>query len=161
MRGVFLTFVLWGASAFAGATPIVRPGGSGPQPGDCVMFREGGSGWLLQAPTYWLRGSIASLSHERRMAGLCPAIDKPLAAYSRADHARLAAALPCVSRATDAGEIDVLRVRVLVEAWETPWSYQNGIVGWLFRGQFLDQALYKGVVIDMDASWLESCEAEG
>ncbi len=132
---------------------------AGPQVGDCVMFREGGAGWLLKAPTYWLKGSIAGIARERRMADVCPRLNKPLSAYTRADWALLAAATPCVDRDSDVREVAVLRIRVSVENWETPWSYQHGAAGWLFRGQFLDQTLKKGEVIDMDASWLEPCEA--
>ncbi|EXI66827.1 MAG: hypothetical protein AW08_02414 [Candidatus Accumulibacter adjunctus] len=130
-----------------------------PQPGDCVLLREGGDGWLLRAPTYWLRGTIAALVPQRRRAELCPQIGKPLAAYTRADHARMAAATPCVLTAAAVGEVDVLRVQVRVDSWETPWSHQHRPAGWLFRGQFLDQTLHEGMVIDMDASWLEPCEA--
>ena len=60
-----------------------------PQIGDCVIFREGGGGFILKAPTYWLKGSIAALSSERRVAGLCPKIGKQVSAYSRDDWARV------------------------------------------------------------------------
>jgi len=144
----------------AAAAPAAGSARPIPQPGDCVILREGGSGWLLKAPTYWLRGTIDRLVRGRRMAALCPQIGKPMAAFTRADHARMAAAVPCVTSAADVGEIEVLRVHVRVDSWETPWSHQNMAPGWLFRGQFLDQTLHKGLVIDMDASWLEFCEAE-
>ena len=131
----------------------------GPQIGDCVIFREGGAGWLLKGATYWLKGSIAGISRERRMANVCPRLNKPPSGYTRSDWALLAAATPCVARDSEVREVAVLRIRVSVENWETPWSYQHGTVGWLFRGMFLDQTLKKGEVINMDASWLEPCEA--
>jgi hypothetical protein len=154
----FLGVLLLAGPLLASATPPVAGERRAPQPGDCVILREGGSGWLLKAPTYWLRGTIDRLVHERRTAGVCPQLDKPVGAYTRADHARVAAAMPCVTSAADAGEVDVLRVHVLVDSWETPWSHQGRPPGWLFRGQFLDQTLHKGMVIDMDAGWLEFCE---
>jgi len=55
--------------------------------------------------------------------------------------------------------VSVIRVQLAVEAWETPWSSQHGAGGWLFRGQFLDQTLRKGEIVDIDANWLEPCEA--
>lgn len=157
--GAFLGVLLLAGPFLAGAAPAAAGERRAPQAGDCVILREGGSGWLLKAPTYWLRGTIDRLVRERRMAGICPLLGKPSAAYTRADHAQVAAAMPCVANAADVGEVDVLRVHVLVDAWETPWSHQGSPPGWLFRGQFLDQTLHRGMVIDMDASWLEPCEA--
>lgn len=136
-------------------TPSVS---SDPGLGDCVMFREGGDGLLLKTPTYWLKGSVADISHERRWAGRCPKIGKQVSAYSRDDWVRIAAATPCVENDADGRDVPVLRIRVTVDDWETPWSNQHGTVGWLFRGYFLDKALKKGESIDMDAQWLERCE---
>lgn len=147
--------VLLGALAFPVSASEVLPV---PQVGDCVVFREGGVGFVLKTPTYWLKGSIARISPERRMAGRCPVMGKPTAAYTRADWARIAAATPCVEKDSEVREVDVLRIHVAVEEWETPWSIQHGTAGWLFRGNFLDKPLRKGGVIDMDASWLERCE---
>lgn len=142
----------------AAAGPAAVP--SDPQIGDCVMFREGGAGLLLRTPVYWLRGSIAGVSRTRRMAQACPHIGKQAAAHTPADHALLAAAMPCVDKGADAVEVDVVRVQVAVDDWETPWSPQQGTTGWLFRGKFLNQTLEKGKVIDMDATWLVRCEAD-
>jgi hypothetical protein len=129
------------------------------QVGDCVMFREGGVGLLLKSPTYWLRGTVAEVSAERRLASRCPVIGKPQAAYSRNDWLRIAAAQPCVADDAQVREVHVLRVRVSVDEWETPWSLQHGSGGWLFRGKFLDTELQKGTQIDMNAVWLVDCEA--
>ena len=128
-----------------------------PQLGDCVLFREGGAGLLLKTPTYWLRGSIAGMSSERRLAGRCPQIGKPESAYTRDDWVRVAAATPCVESDAEVREVAVTRISVEVDEWETPWSSMHGTVGWLFRGHFLDKPLKKGDLIDMDASWLERC----
>lgn len=149
------SLVVDGAAVAAPASPEA----SGPQAGDCVIFREGGAGRLLKAPTYWLKGSIAGVSRQQRQLDRCPHIGKPAAAYTLADRARLAAAMPCLADApaTVPTVVEVLRVRVTVVDWETPWSHQHGTTGWLFRGHFLDQTLQKGAVIDMDAAWLERC----
>ena len=140
------------------AVPLVMTDSSGLQLGDCVMFREGGAGFLLRTPTYWLRGSVAGISPERRLARRCPEMGKLMPAYTREDWVRVAAAMPCVDNDAEVHEVDVLRIRVAVEAWETPWSNQHGTAGWLFRGYFLDQALNKGALLEMDSSWLERCE---
>ncbi len=150
-------------SMLALALPVTAaellPVSSGPQVGDCVMFREGGVGLLFRTPTYWLKGTIAALSPGRRMAGRCPVIGKQVSAYGREDWVRVAAAMPCVENDSEVRDVDVLRVSVAVEEWETSWSNPHGTAGWLFRGQFLDQSLKKGGLIDMDATWLERCEA--
>lgn len=130
------------------------------QIGDCVIFREGGAGWLLKTPTYWFKGLVVDLSRERRIANLCPHIGKQASAYTQADQLRLAAAMPCVDKESEVQEVSVLRLRVAVEAWETPWSPQHGGIGWLYRGQFLDQKLYQGRVLDIDATWLALCETD-
>lgn len=129
-----------------------------PQIGDCAIFREGGGGRIFKAPTYWLKGTIAAMSAERRMAGRCPEMGKPISAYQQNDWVRIAASTPCVHTDAEVREVDVLRIQLRVDSWETPWSYQHGTTGWLFRGYFLDKALKKDLIIDMDVSWLERCE---
>jgi len=128
-----------------------------PQVGDCVLFREGGAGLLLTTPVYWLRGTVNAVAHEQRKALACPRIGKPQIAYTPADHARVAAAMPCVAEPGEDLEVKVTRVQVAVDDWETPWSPQQGTTGWLFRGRFLEQTLAKGKVIDMAANWLTTC----
>lgn len=127
------------------------------QVGDCVLYREGGDGLVLITPVYWLRGTVVSVVDEQRLAGTCPHIGKPLLAYSPADHARLAAAMPCVSDGGPPVEVRFARVGVAVDDWETPWSSQQGATGWLFRGRFLEQALAKGKVIEINANRLTTC----
>lgn len=157
IRGQFLFAAVLSLSSLAAAADHAS---AGPQVGDCVVFREGGAGRVFKAPTYWLKGTIAALSAERRLAGVCPRLDKPVAAYTQDDWGRIAASTPCVQNAAEVREVDVLRVRFRIEAWETPWSLPHGSSGWLFRGHFLDQALKVGEEIDMDATWLERCEPQ-
>jgi hypothetical protein len=145
-------------AAFVAAADALPTAAFALQLGDCVIFHEGGGGLVLKSPTYWLRGSVAGISQERRMAGPCPDLGKPASSYTHEDWVRLAAALPCVENDADQRAVNVTRIRVAVEDWETPWSYQHGTAGWLFRGQFLDQRLKKGELIDLDASWLEPCQ---
>jgi hypothetical protein len=158
-----LSACLVAAPLFAGeATDPAAVAAVSPAPriGDCVVFREGGAGWLLKTPVYWLRGSIAEIKRERRTLARCPQIGRLPSAYTRADWALLARAMPCAENDGQTGEVEVTRVLVAVEEWETPWSSQHGTARWLFRGQFLDQTLTKGAMIDMDAGWLARC-AEG
>ena len=160
IRRQLIFAALFGLAVLAVAEDFAPPSSAqdGPKIGDCAIFREGGSGRIFRTPTYWMKGTIAALSAERRVAGLCPQMGKPLSAYTRDDWVRIAASTPCVQTAAEVREVDVLRIRFVVDEWETPWSYQHGTTGWLFRGYFLDRALKKGEIIDMDAAWLERCE---
>jgi hypothetical protein len=146
------------AAFCAMADEVPPPDAALAQVGDCVILREGGVGRILKTPTYWLRGTVAVVSRARHFAALCPQVNKPVSAYTREDWLRFAAAAPCVDNAADAREVSVLRLGVRVEAWETPWSNQHGTARFLFRGQFLDQPLKKGEVVEINAAWLERCE---
>ena len=141
-----------------GVPPTSPDAGWSPQIGNCVIFREGGTGLLFRTPTYWLKGRITKIANEARYLHRCPRFDKPPSAYSSSDWARLAQAMPCTEDEAGARWVDVLRLHVAVDEWETPWSHQHGGRGWLFRGQFLEQTLHKGTLIDMDATWLTRCE---
>lgn len=126
--------------------------------GDCVVFREGGEGRVLKAPTYWWKGRVSSLTTERRVAGLCPVVAKPRSAFTRDERVRLARAMPCVQQETDVREVPVRRAQIEVISWETPWSNQHGTAGLLFRGMFLDWTLVQGGTFEVDVDWLESCD---
>ncbi len=143
--------------ATAQATQL-PPAARAPQVGDCAIFREGGVGQVLKTATWWLRGTLTEVRREQRRAAVCPRFDKPRQSYTPADWSRLAAALPCVSSPAAVRDVEVWRVTLRADAWETPWTHAHGDNGWLFRGQFLEQSLRAGVLIDMDASWLERCE---
>ena len=126
--------------------------------GDCAVYREGGDGRLFKTPTYWLQGTVAAVTTERRLAGLCPRFAKSDVALSREEKWALARAMPCVAREAEVGEVAVTRIHLVVDAWETPWSSQHGTEGLLFRGALMGSALVKGQAIDIDAAWLARCE---
>ena len=60
-RLFFLCTLVLSVPVSAEETPSVS---TGPQLGDCVQFREGGDGFILKSPTYWLKGKIAGISQE-------------------------------------------------------------------------------------------------
>lgn len=155
-RTGFFLLSIWLLAASAAASDMT-PAKTDPRAGECAIFSEGGNGRIFKTPTYWVKGTISSVSREIRIAGRCPKIAKSLITYTRDDWVRIAAATPCVKTDAEVREVEVLRIRLSVDEWETPWSHQHGTVGWLFRGYFLDTPLKKGEIIDMDASWLERC----
>lgn len=149
---VLLAFLLPISGAFADAARM-------PAPGDCALFREGGEGYILKAPTYWLKGTITEVYRRPHRMDLCPNPGKPKERYTRDDWKRLAEAYPCVSDAARAREVEAIRIRLRVDRWDTPWTSQHGHNGWLFRGHFLDTELKEGVILDIDGTLLERCEA--
>ena len=126
------------------------------QIGDCVLFREGGSGYLLKAPSYWLKGKVVEVFSEAKETQLCPRITKAPANYSREDRLALIATWPCVASPEEVVVLNVPRIRLQIQAWETPWSKQHGQVGLLYQGQFLDQVLQKNMLLTMNPDWVES-----
>jgi len=139
--------------------PAAEPAARMPVAGDCALFREGGEGYILKAPTYWLRGSIVEIYRRSHHMGLCPNPGKPKTRYTRDDWRQLADAYPCVSDEAKVRDVEAIRIRLRVDAWDTPWSNQHGHNGWLYRGHFLDTELKEGVVLDIDGTLLERCEA--
>lgn len=129
-----------------------------PVPGDCAMFREGGRGYILKAPVYWLRGRIEEVYERPHQMGLCPKLDRPRERYTRADWMIVAEAYPCVANPDNVGEVKAIRIRMRADAWDTPWSLQHGHNGWLYRGYFLNTELKEGVLLDIDGTLLERCE---
>lgn len=130
-----------------------------PVVGDCALFREGGEGYILRAPTYHLKGKIVEIYRRPHYMGLCPDPGRTKANYRREDWLRLAEAYPCVTDPAKAREVEAIRVKIEVEDWDTPWSVQHGRNGWLMREHFLDIELKAGVVVDIDGTLLEYCEA--
>ncbi len=125
--------------------------------GDCVVLREGGHGRVLLTPTYWMRGTVVAVMHRRHRAGVCTHFAKQAERLTLGDWQQIVEESPCVMQGEGVREVDVERVTVAVEAWETPWSKQHGQSGRLFRGRYLEQELVKGARLDIDALWLQSC----
>lgn len=130
------------------------------QPGACVMYREGGAGWIATEPVYWLRGKVINAEVRSHRLERCPEVPgKEIGRYSRAEFVRLAQARPCVSRDDLVRDGQVGVVRLQVSDWETPWGKRAANSYRLFQGMFLDQPLSKGLEIDIEADLLSACQA--
>jgi len=141
-----------GAEAPPGSEPRM------PVKGDCAMFREGGEGYILKTPTYWLRGTVDAIYRRPHRMALCPQMGKPRERYTRDDWMRVADAYPCVTDPAKEREVEAIRIRLRADAWDTPWTSQHGHNGWLYRGHFLNTELKEGVILDIDGTLLERCE---
>lgn len=129
------------------------------KPGACVMYREGGAGWILTEPVYWLRGTTVGSEVRKRKLDVCPdAGGKPIEHYTREEFNRLANAQPCVSKAENSREEDVGIIRIRVEEWETPWAKRAANTWRLFQGNYLDKPLKKSGEIELDADLLGPCQ---
>ena len=126
--------------------------------GECAVFREGGEGVFLKAPTYWLQGQVVAVWSELRRLERCPVVEKPRASFSREELVRQAQAMPCTQRESDLREIEWGQAELRVDAWETPWSSQHGAVGLLFRGAFMGRPLVKRESLMIGVDWLSPCE---
>ena len=127
------------------------------------IFGFGGAavtGYILTAPTYYVLGTITEIYRRPHHMGLCPDAGKRREQFTRADWLRLAEAYPCVGDPARVRDVDVIRVRMRVDKWETPWSASQGRIGMLFRGNYLDVELKEGVVLDIDGTLLERCEKD-
>lgn len=129
-----------------------------PEPGECALFREGGGGYILTAPTYYVRGTITEVYRRPHRMDLCPNPGKSRMNYTREDWQRFADAFPCVNDPALARDVDAVRVRFRVEDWDTPWAVQHGRNGMLMKGRFLDTELQEGVELDIDGTLLLRCE---
>ena len=68
------------------------------KPGQCVRYEEGGSGWVVTEPVYYLKGEVLSAEVRTRHLGKCPVVPgKNRTQYSREEFNRHAQAYPCVS----------------------------------------------------------------
>lgn len=128
------------------------------KPGACVMYREGGQGWVFTEPVFWLKGSVVTAEVRSRRLGRCPEVPgKLIEQYSRDEFNRLANARPCVSRDDLAHEEQVGMVRFKVEDWETPWAKRAANAGRLYQGHFIDKPLQKGMELEIEADLLGAC----
>lgn len=128
------------------------------KPGACVMYREGGAGWILTEPVYWLKGTTVASEVRKRRVERCPEVaGKTPEQYTRAEFNRWARAQPCFSGAEKARDEDFGIVRVRVEDWETPWTKRTASAGRLHQGHYIDAPLKKGGELEFDAALLEAC----
>lgn len=128
------------------------------RPGQCVAYREGGSGWIMTDPVYFVQGTVVASEVRTRRMEVCPEVaGKPVEQYNREEFVRLAQAQPCVSRADLAKEVQVGMVRLRVAEWDTPHARRAANAGRLFQGQFLNTPLKKGGELEMEADLLTTC----
>lgn len=128
------------------------------RPGTCVMYREGGSGWLLTEPQYWVKGQVVSAHARKHRLELCPLIaGKEIEQYNRSEFNRWARAQPCVTHASAQAEMESGFVRFQVLDWETPWARRAANAGRLFHGHYLDQPLHKGLELEIAEQLLIAC----
>lgn len=165
MRYQFLVLALLAGSALADESAL-RPSArllfKQPellQAGRCVIYEEGGAGWLLTDPVYYIKGKVLAAEVKTRHLGRCPEVPgKTIEQYSREEFNRHAQAHPCVSADVAERDEQVGVVRLSVTAWETPHARQMASKGRLYRGMFIDKPLAKGMEIELEADLLGPCE---
>jgi len=132
------------------------------QPGRCVVYEEGGAGWIATEPVYYLKGEVVAAEVKTRRLGVCPQVlGKEIRQYSRDEFVRLAKAHPCVSEQAKERDEQLGLVRLRVTEWETPHARKAENAGRLYRGTYLDQRLAKGLEIEVEADLLGACEKIG
>ncbi|MDR0775823.1 MAG: hypothetical protein LBE81_04195 [Azonexus sp.] len=128
------------------------------QPGHCVRYEEGGGGWVMTEPVYYLQGIVLEAAVRTLRTPVCPEVPgKQAGQYSRAEFVRLVAAQPCVAPGRPVRDEQLGLVRLRVIDWETPHARRAENVGRLYRGLFLDQPLHQGVEIELEADLLVPC----
>lgn len=164
-RLFLLFFLLWSATQAQAGEPALRPSAQlllkepvAARPGSCVMYREWEGGRSSAQPAYWLKGTVVLADVRLRKLGRCPEVPgKTIEQYTRDEFNRLAAAHPCVSRDELVREEQAGVVRLRVEEWETPWAKRAANANRLYQGHFLDQALKKGMELEIEADLLGAC----
>ncbi len=128
------------------------------QPGTCVMYREGGAGWVLVEPLYYLKAHVVSAAVSARQLPRCPGVaDKLPEQYSRAEAVRHFQASPCLTANEPERSEQIGLVQLRVDSWETPHERKMENAGRLYRGYFLDQRLKKDLEIELEADLLAPC----
>ncbi|RIX49132.1 MAG: hypothetical protein D3M94_04355 [Rhodocyclales bacterium GT-UBC] len=165
MRNLLVMLALLATSAMADE-PMLRPSARllFKQPellkvGQCVRYEEGGSGWVLTEPVYFLRGEVLAAEVRTRHLGTCPAVEgKRLEHYSRAEFNRHTLAFPCVESGVAERDEQIGVVRLRVSEWETPYLRKAANTGRLYRGMFIDRLLKKDMEIELEADLLSLCQ---
>jgi hypothetical protein len=127
--------------------------------GSCVAYREGGSGWIITDPVFYLQGTVIAAEVRGRLLQSCPNVPgKNPDQYTREEFNRLSAAYPCLAQGVPERDEQIGMVRFKISSWETPHAKRAANAGRLYRGSFIDQPLKKGMEIELEADLLESCE---
>jgi len=163
---ILLVALLWLAFSAQASEPALRPSArllfKEPgmlQVGQCVRYDEGGAGWVMTEPVFYLKGEVLSAEVVTRHLGHCPVVPgKNMEQYSRAEFNRHALAHPCVSADVPERDEQIGVVRVRVIDWETPHARKAENAGRLYRGNFIDRPLEKGMEIELEADLLAVCE---
>lgn len=130
------------------------------RPGSCVVYEEGGSGWIITEPVYYLKGQVIAAEVRSRHLGVCPQVSgKTPLQYSRDEFNRQVLASPCVSPGVPERDEQIGIVRLRVDQWETPHEKKAANAGRLYRGNFIDHKLEKGLEIELEANLLGVCES--
>ncbi|UCV03980.1 hypothetical protein ACLIKD_17225 [Azonexus sp. IMCC34842] len=165
MRNLLVLLALLATPALA-AEPALRPSArllfKQPellQAGACVVYQEGGSGWVVTDPVYYLKGQVIDTEVQTRHLGHCPTVPgKNIEQYSRAEFNRQALAYPCVAATQPERDEQIGMVRLRVTEWETPHGVKAANAGRLYRGMFIDRRLEKGMEIELEADLLGVCD---
>ncbi len=165
MRAFLIALALLAVPAMADE-PVLRPSArlvfkhpAMLQAGQCVVYEEGGSGWIMTDPVYYLKGEVIAAEVRARHLGKCPLMPgKNIEQYSRDEFNRHAAAYPCVDADVPERDEQIGVVRLRVSQWETPHARKAANAGRLYRGMFIDRELKKDMEIELEADLLGVCE---
>lgn len=128
------------------------------QPGRCLRYEEGGGGWVMTEPVYYLHGTVLGAEVRTRRTPVCPEVPgKQPGQYTRAEFLRWLEAQPCIAPGRPARDERIGLVRLRVSDWETPHARRTENAGRLYRGHFLDRLLSQGVEIELEADLLVPC----
>ncbi len=129
------------------------------RPGQCVRYEEGGAGWVVTDPVFYLKGEVLASEVRTRRLGRCPLVPgKNIEQYTRAEFNRNEQAYPCVDQGVPEPHEQIGIVRIRVIDWETPHARKAENAGRLYRGAFIDRRLEKGMEIELEADLLGICE---
>lgn len=129
------------------------------QAGTCVRYEEGGAGWIVTEPVFYLKGEVLGTEVQTRRLAQCPVVPgKTLEQYSRDEFNRHALAYPCLAADVPPRDEQIGVVRLRVSDWETPHARKAANTGRLYRGRFIEQELKKGLEIELEADLLALCQ---
>ena len=127
--------------------------------GQCVRYEEGGAGWVVTEPLFFLRGEVLSAEVRTRRLGKCPVVPgKTMDRYSRDEFIRHVQAFPCVAEDVPERDEQTGVVRIRVADWETPHAKKAENAGRLYRGMFVEKKLEKDMEIELEADLLSVCQ---